>query len=164
MSNDFQDNWEDEDDFDMEEEDQQVRKPQGNDLVKQLRKSDRAKEKRIREMEAELASLRSERRTQTVSQILANEGVSPRIAKYIPADITDEGAIKAWLDENAEDFNINRSQNDGAGAPDEDALGRMNNLTDGALGANAFNDIESLIDAAQTPEEVAAILARLDLQ
>lgn len=161
MSNNMQDQWDEfEEDFDFEEDEQPQRKPQGNDLVKQLRKADRAKEKQIKELEAELQSLRAERRSATVSQILETEGVSPKIAKFIPADITETEAVKAWLDENAEVFGFNRSPQ-GEPSPDEQALRQMNNVAAGALSPSQIDDIWSKIDSAQSAEEVEALLQQL---
>lgn len=160
MSNNMQDQWDDfDDDLDFED-DQPQRKPQGNDLVKQLRKADRAKEKQIKELEAELATLRTERRQMTVSQILETEGISPKISKFIPADITEAEAVKAWLDENADVFGFSRS-NPQEPSEDEVALKRMNNVSAGALSPTQVDDIYSQIDRAQSPEEVAALLAQL---
>ena len=156
MSNNMQDQWEDfEDDFDEEPQ-----RPQGNDLVKQLRKADRAKEKQIKELEAELASLRSERRSNTVAKILETEGVTPKIAKFIPADVTDEDAVKAWLDENAEVFGFART-NPQEHTEDEMAFKRMNNVSAGALSPTQIDDIYSRIDKAESPEELAALLSEL---
>lgn len=160
MSNNMQDQWDEfDDDFDFED-DQPQRKPQGNDLVKQLRKADRAKEKQIKELEAELASLRSERRSATVSQILESEGVSTKIAKFIPADVTDAEAVKAWLDENSDVFGFTRAETQDLSENDA-ALKRMNNVSTGALSPTQVDDIYSQIDKAESPEELAALIARL---
>ena len=158
MSNNMQDQWEDFDDFDFEDDEPQ--RPQGNDLVKQLRKADREKSKKLAALEAELESLRAERRTFTVSQILEAEGVPAKIAKFIPADITDSEAVKAWLDENADVFGFNRSS-DGEPSPDERALRQMNNVAAVALSPTQIDDIYSQIDRAESPEELAALIAQL---
>lgn len=159
MSNNMQDQWDDfDDDFDLDDE--PVQKPQGNDLVKQLRKADREKAKKLAALEAELDALRAERRSFTVSQILESEGVPTKIAKFIPADITEAEAVKAWLDENADVFGFNRSS-DGEPSPDERALRQMNNVAAGALSPSQIDDIYSQIDRAESPEEVAALLAQL---
>lgn len=156
MSNDMQDQWEDfEEDFDEE-----PRRPQGNDLVKQLRKADRVKDKQIKELEAELAHLRSERRSNTVAKILETEGINSKIAKFIPTDVTDEDAVKAWLDENSEVFGFTRSGSHEI-SEDEVALKRMNNVSAGALSPTQIDDIYSRIDKAESPEELAALLSEL---
>lgn len=161
MSNNMQ-NWEDiDDDFDFEDDEPVQKQPQGNDLVKQLRKADRAKEKRIREMEAELQSLRAERRSLTVSQILEKEGVPSKVAKFIPADITDSDAVVAWLDDNADVFGFTRGNQDGEPSPDEQALRQMNNVASGALSPTQVDDIWSKIDKAESPAEVEALLRQL---
>lgn len=159
MSNNIQNQWDDDEDFDFEEEEQPQRAT-GNDLVKQLRKADRAKEKRIKEMEAELQSLRAERRSQTVAQILETEGVSSKIAKFIPADVTDKDAIIGWLDENSDIFGFTRATQQEPSA-DEQALRRMDSVASGALSPTQVDDIYSQIDRAESPEEIAALLQQL---
>lgn len=160
MSNNMQDQWDDmDDDFELED-DQPQRKSQGNDLVKQLRKADRDKAKKLAEMEAELSALRAERRSLTVSQILEQEGVNPKIAKFIPAEITDADAIKGWLDENSEVFGFTRTDSQEV-SEDEAALKRMNSVSAGALSPTQVDDIWSKIDSAQSPEEVEMLIRQL---
>ena len=162
MSNNMQNQWDDEDDdFDFDDDQQEQPATRGNDLVKQLRKADRAKEKRLREMEAELQSLRAERRNISVAQVLKSEGVSEKIAKFIPAEINDEVAVKAWLDENSEIFNIQRNAPTNTQVPNEDAYRSMEAATSGAISPTQLDDIYAQIDRAESPEEVAAIYARL---
>ena len=157
MSNNMQDQWDDfDDDFDFEEE--PVQKPQGNDLVKQLRKADREKAKKLAALEAELESLRAERRSLTVSQVLEAEGVPTKIAKFIPADVTEPEAVKAWLNENADVFGVARPQQEPP--VDEAAMRRMDNVATGALSPTQIDDVYSLIDKAESPEEIAALVAR----
>lgn len=163
MSNNFQNQWDDDDDFEFDDEDTvQQPAPRGNDLVKQLRKQLRQMEKRDKEREQELQNLRDQQRSQTVSQILEAEGVNPKISKFIPAHITDADAVKGWLSENAEVFGFNTAPtNSGQKAPDEDVFQRMNDFTSDALSPNQFEDIYAKIDAAQSEEEVLALLEQL---
>lgn len=157
MSNNMQNQWDEFDEFDSDEEETQE-KNLANDLVKQLRKADRAKEKRIKEMEAELNAYRSEKRNMTISQVLENEGVPTKISKFIPSDITDPEAVKAWLNENADVFGVARPQQEPP--VDEAAMRRMDNVATGALSPTQIDDVYSLIDQAESPEEIAALVAR----
>jgi len=91
--------YEDDDDF-LEEEDQ-------TSGLQNLRKADRAKSKRIKELEGELESLRNFQRQSVVSSVLNERGVNPKIATFIPSDIAnDPESIGRWLDENGEIFGV----------------------------------------------------------
>lgn len=152
----------DEDDFDeFDEFEEPAPKPQGSDLIKQLRKRERAQARRLQELEAENAALKGESRSRTVSQILEAEGVSPKIAQFIPAEITDKDAVKAWLVEYSDLFGVKSSSPKGEPDPDEDAFNRMNNMTEGALSPSQIDDIYRQIDAAQSPEEVMELMTKL---
>lgn len=92
-------NYDEDDDYDFQEE---VREEKQNPL----RKVNKALEKRLKELEAENQAFKSQVRQRTVKDVLTSKGVRTSIAKYIPQDITSEEEIAAWLQENAEDFNI----------------------------------------------------------
>jgi hypothetical protein len=153
MSNNTQNQWDD--DFDYEDEEETVQ-PQGNDLLKQLRRAKRADEKRIKEMEAELQALRSTQRELTVSKVLESEGVNPKIAKYIPADVQEPDAVKAWLAENAEDFGLTRQEQ--KPPVDWQAMESMDSALDGALTARAFDDQFSALANAQSQDELMKLI------
>jgi type I site-specific restriction-modification system R (restriction) subunit len=153
MSNNLQNQWDD--DFDYEDE-EETTQPQGNDLLKQLRRAKRADEKRIKEMEAELQSLRSAQREQTVSKVLESEGVNPKIAKYIPADVQEPDAVKAWLADNAEDFGLVRQEQ--KPPVDWQAMENMDSALDGALAATAYDDQFNALANAQSADELRKLI------
>lgn len=156
MSNNY---WEDEDeDFDMETEQDNT----GNDLLKKLRKADRAKEKRIKELEAELGGFKKQNSERTVKEILEQEGVKPSLAKYVLKDLdTDISAdsVKNWLIQNAEDFGYepNREASKISDA-DRTELRNQDSLTEGALTPDRAQDIEMRIANAASQEELERIL------
>ena len=157
MSNN-QNQWEDDDDFDLED-DEPTAAPQGNDLVKQLRKADRQKEKRIKEMEAELQTLRSAQRDISVSKILESEGIDPKISRFIPADVQDSEAVKAWLTENAEIFGYRQEQQEvQQNTQDWEAMQNMDAVTDGALSPNQLDNEYQLLNQAQTREDLMRLI------
>lgn len=156
MSNNY---WEDEDeDFDMETEQDNT----GNDLLKKLRKADRAKEKRIKELEAELGSFRKQNSERTVKEILEQEGVKPSLAKYVLKDLdTDVSAdsVKNWLIQNAEDFGYEPNR-EASKISDVDRaeLRNQDSLTEGALTPDRAQDLEMRIANAASQEELERIL------
>ena len=156
MSNNY---WEDEDeDFDTEVE----ASDSGNDLLKKLRKADRAKEKRIKELEAELGSFRKINTERTVKELLEKEGVKPSLAKYILKDLDSDvsaDSVKNWLLENAEDFGYEPNR-EASKISDEDraALSGQDSLTEGALTPDRAQDLEMRIANAASQEELERIL------
>lgn len=155
MSNEY---WDDEDDFDTEVETDNS----GNDLLKKLRKADRAKEKRIKELEAELGNFRKINTERTVKEILEQEGVKPSLAKYILKDLESDvsaDSVKNWLLQNAEDFGYEPNK-DASKLSDEDRreLRNQDSLTQGALTPDRAQDLEMRIANAQSQEELERIL------
>jgi hypothetical protein len=156
MSNNY---WEDdEDDFDTEVETDNG----GNDLLKKLRKADRAKEKRIKELEAELGSFRKINTERTVKEILEQEGVKPSLVKYILKDLDSDvsaDSVRNWLQENGEDFGY-QSNREASKISDEDrqALSGQDSITEGALTPDRAQDLEMRIANAANQEELERIL------
>jgi len=149
MSNKYQD-WEDDDDT-MEDDD-----PNSTDLVRKLRKADRSKEKRIRDLESELNTIRSAQRGNSIKSILSEKGVNPKVAAFIPEDIdpTPE-AVDNWINEYAELFGLknNASQN-GLSQNDVNALQEIDSVTSGALSPDKEQDIILRLDQAQSVDDI----------
>ena len=133
-----------------------------NDGISNLRKADRVKAKRIKELESELESLRSFQRTTTVSSVLAEKGVNPKIASFIPADIaTDPEAIDNWLNENAEIFGYTKAepqQESQVSREDVQAFRRIEAVSNSAVSPDDVNDMASRLNNAQSAEELIALL------
>lgn len=144
--------YEDDDDLDLDDLDQ------SDAGIRNLRKADRAKSKRIKELETELDSLRKFQRDSVVSSVLKEKGVNPNIAKFIPTDLaTDQEAIDSWLNENGELFGYQpQKQNaNNSVSPEELALMReMDAITSSASVPDGVNDLNSAIKNAQTAEEI----------
>jgi hypothetical protein len=82
-----------------------------SDLVKQLRAKIREDKKKYEELDKELKTLRPQVRKQSVSNILSNLKVNPKIAALIPQDIeANEEAIKGWVTEYGDLFNLGAPQ------------------------------------------------------
>jgi hypothetical protein len=142
--------YDDDEDFGYEDD--------STDLVKKLRRAARANEKRAKELEAELQTLRSEQRKSTVKSVLESRGVRPSIAKYIPEDVTTAEDIDAWLADNAEDFGI-VVQNDG---PKNEAtlaqLRQMDAVTADAISPAGLDDMMLRLNQAQSAEEIETLI------
>jgi hypothetical protein len=149
MSNKYQD-WEDDDD-NMENDD-----PNSTDLVRKLRKSDRSKEKRIRDLESELNTIRSAQRGNSIKSILSEKGVNPKVAAFIPEDIdpTPE-AVENWINEYAELFGLkNNAGQNGLSQNDVNALREIDSVTSGALSPDKEQDMLLRLDQAQSVDDI----------
>ena len=71
--------YEDDDDFDTNDS--------SNDLVKQLRKASKQKDKELNELKAQFESLNKAQRERAIKDALAARGVNGKIAAFIPQDI-----------------------------------------------------------------------------
>ena len=142
--------YDDDDDFGTEDD--------STDLVKKLRRAARVNEKRAKELEAELQTLRSEQRKSTVKSVLESRGVRPSIAKYIPEDVTSAEDIDAWLADNAEDFGI-VVQND---EPNNEVtlrqLRQIDAVTAGAQSPVGMDDMMLRLNQAQSAEEIENLI------
>lgn len=147
--------YEEEDDFDFESE------PSSGNAVKELRKANRAKEKALKEMQAELEQLRQDRRQRTIKEVLGARGVNDKIAKFIPQDIdSDEESVSRWLDENADVFGFETSTKPEANVDpaDKQAYQRMQNTVNNGSAAGPAQDLVNKILAAESPEELSKLL------
>ena len=66
--------------------------------INAIRKALRAAEKRAKALEQELSTYRTEARQRTLQGALEAKGLNPKVAAFVPADVTVDG-IGAWLDE-----------------------------------------------------------------
>ena len=106
MSNNNQD-WYDEEEFDDFEETPRS----GDDVVKKLRRAERMQSKRVKELEAELSSLRKFQRDANVSKVLTEKGINPKIAAFIPSDMdTSEESLTSWLEQYGDVFGMQQQQ------------------------------------------------------
>lgn len=155
MSNNYWD--EDEDDLDTD-----LTGGDGSDLLKKLRKAKRSDEKRIKELTEQLEGLSKSQRERSIKEVLENQGVNPKIAKFILKDIDDvsEESITNWLEENIEAFGYTFDE-DGAsddGEQERTEYNRQDSLTEGALTPDREQELSARIDNAKSEEELRAIL------
>ena len=137
--------YDDDDDFDAVEE-----QPQSDNGPAQLRKALKAAEKEKKAMAEELAAIKADLRSRSVSEVLDKKGVPSKVAKFIPSDVSTPEQIDAWLAENADVF--------GFAAPAETAQ------ADEETQANirSYQRMNAAVQNAVTPtrdQDVAAKLA-----
>lgn len=164
MSNNNQD-WLDDDDFDLddifEEDETPRRRSSGNeDVVKKLRRAERSKDKQLKELQAELESLRKFQRESNISKVLQEKNINPKIAAFIPSDLdASTESISAWLEQYGDVFGTPQVQQQ---VQQEDydlsALRQIDAATSGAYSPDDVNDLYSVINNAQSQEELLNLL------
>lgn len=158
MSNNYQDY---DDDVDFEDYDEEPQRSNKNDVVQKLRRAERAKDKQLKELQAELESLRKFQRESVVERVLQEKGINPKVAKFIPADVESSvDSIGSWLEEYGDLFGGVSAPQSSNSADDADiaALRQMDAVTSGALNPDDINDAFSNINNAQSAEELLNFL------
>lgn len=155
--------------FEYEDEDDDFTTPSndGNDLVKQLRKQTKQKDKELAELKAQFESLNKAQRERAVKDALEARGVNSKIAKFIPSDIDPtEESLSKWLDENGDVFGFQATPTNtqpNVDPADIAAYKRMNQATEQALTPDSSEDLLQKILSTTTPDELAEVLRQSGL-
>ena len=131
------------------------------DVVGQLRKVNRALEKRAKELEQELSGLKTQTRQRTVKDVLQAKGLNPKIAAFIPQDIdSSEEAITTWVNEYGDVFGIQTPSEEKPAqkSPEVMAQARINNLVATGTAPDVDEDAFAKIAGAKTREDLDALL------
>lgn len=156
MSNNYQE-WDD-DDEDMELEDSRQRQSSDSDLLKQLRKELKTKTKILSEMETQLSGIKSEQRQNVIKSVLESKGVTPKIAKFIPADIeASPEALDNWIAENADVFGLT-VQSPSEVQPDLAALRQIDAVTANAQSPAGMDDLYLRLQNAESADDITNII------
>lgn len=131
------------------------------DVVGQLRKVNRTLEKRAKELEQELAGLKSQTRQRTVKDVLQAKGLNPKIAALIPQDIepTDE-ALSKWVEDFGDVFGIQAPTEEKPveKSPEIKAQARINNMVATGTAPDIDEDAFAKIANAKSKEDLDILL------
>lgn len=146
--------YEDDDDFTMDDS--------SNDLVKQLRKASKQKDKELNELKAQFESLNKSQRERAIKDALASRGVNSKIASFIPQDIDPtEESVSKWLEDYADVFGIETSQTQAqpnVNPNDAAAYKRMTNSADSGVSPEHNGDIMQRLMNANSKEELDEVI------
>jgi hypothetical protein len=121
----------------------------GGDLVKQLRKATKQKDKELAELKSQYENLAKANRERAIKDALASRGVSGKIAAFIPQDIDPtEESVSQWLEDYADVFGVQGQSNQAA--PNVDAKQ-----------AAAYQRMTNAVEQGVTPEFQAQIHQKL---
>ena len=146
--------YEDEDDFDTNDS--------SNDLVKQLRKAAKQKDKELQELRAQFEGLNKAQRERAIKDALASRGVNSKIASFIPQDIDPtEESVSKWLEDYADVFGIETGQTQATpnvNPNDAAAYKRMTNSADSGVSPEHNGDIMQRLMNANSKEELDEVI------
>ena len=139
----------------------------GNDLVKQLRKATKAKDKELAELKAQYESLAKANRERAIKDALASRGVNSKIASFIPQDIDPtEESVSKWLEDYADVFGVDTQSSQATPNVDPKqaaAYQRMTNAVEQGVTPEFQADIHRKLMNANSREELDEIIRQSGL-
>jgi hypothetical protein len=150
--------YEDDDDFDTNDS--------SNDLVKQLRKAAKQKDKELAELRSQFDGLSKAQRERSIKDALERRGVNQKIASFIPQDIDPtEESVSKWLEDYADVFGIDTGQNQSTNVDPADiaAYKKMTGTADAAMSPERGADVMSRLMNASSKEELDDIIRQSGL-
>jgi len=148
--------------YEYEDEDDEITTDTSNDLVKQLRKAAKQKDKELQELRSQFENLSKGQRERAIKDVLASRGVNSKIASFIPQDIDPtEESLSKWLDDYADVFGFESSQPQAT--PNVDpaqaaAYKRMTNTADSGASPEHNADIMQKLLNANSREELDEVI------
>ena len=144
------------------EDDDDFTEDSSNDLVKQLRKASKQKDKELNELRAQFESLSKGQRERAIKDALAARGVNSKIASFIPQDIDPtEESLSKWLEDYADVFGIESGQTQATpnvNPNDAAAYKRMTNSADSGVSPEHNGDIMQKLMNANSREELDEVI------
>ena len=143
-------------------EDDDFENNDSNDLVKQLRKATKAKDKELAELKAQYESLAKANRERAIKDALASRGVNSKIAAFIPQDIDPtEESVSKWLSDYADVFGVQQAE--AQTTPNVDprqaaAYQRMTNAVEQGITPEFQAQVHQKLMNAQSREELDEII------
>lgn len=154
--------WEDNND-NLESDFNRPQGSYGDDGIANLRKAKRADEKRIKELEEQLAKFSRESNERTVKEILESKGVNTKAARLVLKDLDtiNEDAVSNWLIENGDLIGYTPYQEKQVDTENLRALQQQDSATQSADTPAYSEDLERAIANATSEEEIMSIIKSL---
>lgn len=149
--------------YEYEDDDDDFTTETSNDLVKQLRKAAKQKDKELQELRSQFENLNKAQRERAIKDALASRGVNQKIASFIPQDIDPtEESVSKWLTEYADVFGIELEQNQAT--PNVDpaeaaAYKRLSAASNAGISPERGQDVMTRLMNANSKEELDSIIA-----
>jgi hypothetical protein len=148
--------------YEYEDDDDDITTDSSNDLVKQLRKAAKQKDKELQELRSQFENLSKGQRERAIKDVLASRGVNSKIASFIPQDIDPtEESLSKWLDDYADVFGFESGQTQVTPNVDPSqaaAYKRMTNTADSGASPEHNTDIMQKLLNANSREELDEVI------
>ena len=144
-----------------DDEDEVTTNDTSNDLVKQLRKANKQKEKELADLKAQFEGISKAQRERSIKDVLESRGVNSKIAKFIPSDVdSTEESLSKWLDDNGDVFGFQATESNQpvVDAAQAAAYKKMNSATDQGLTPDSGDDIMRKLMSASSKEELDEVI------
>ena len=145
--------------YDYEDDDEFT--TDSNDLVKQLRKAAKQKDKELAELKAQFEGLSKQSRERAIKDVLEARGVNGKVAKFIPQDLDPtEESLSKWLEDNADvfGFQVEDKQPPAVDPAQAAAYKKINNAVDQGITPDSSDDIMRKLLSAGSKEELDDII------
>ena len=149
-----------------DDEDDITTSDNGNDLVKQLRKAAKQKDKELAELRAQFENVSKAQRERNIKDVLESRGVNSKIAKFIPSDLDPtEESLSKWLDDNGDVFGFTPTESNQPVVDPAQAAAykRMNSVTEQGLTPDSHDDIMRKLLSANSKEELDEVIRQSGL-
>jgi hypothetical protein len=149
-----------------DDEDDFTQESGNNDLVKQLRKAAKQKDKELQELRAQFEGVSKAQRERSIKDVLESRGVNSKIAKFIPSDVdSTEESLSKWLEENGDVFGFQATESNQPVVDPAQAAAykKMNSVTEQGLTPDASEDIMRKLMSANSKEELDDIIRQSGL-
>ena len=146
--------------YDYEDDDDDFTQ-ESNDLVKQLRKAAKQKDKELAELRSQFETLNKSQRERAIKDVLEARGVNGKVAKFIPQDLDPtEESLSKWLEDNADvfGFQVQDKSQPAVDPAQAAAYKKMNQAVDQGLTPDSTDDIMRKLLSANSREELDEVI------
>jgi len=147
--------------YDYEDDDDDFTTESNNDLVKQLRKAAKQKDKELAELRSQFETLNKQSRERAIKDVLEARGVNGKVAKFIPQDLDPtEESLSKWLEDNADvfGFQVQDKSQPAVDPAQAAAYKKMNQAVDQGLTPDSADDIMRKLLSANSREELDEVI------
>jgi hypothetical protein len=151
--------------YDYEDDEDEVT-TESNDVVKQLRKANKQKEKELADLKSQFESLNKQQRERTIKDVLEARGVNKKISAFIPQDLDPtEESLSKWLEDYGDVFGLDTTESNQpvVDQATQDAYQKMNRVTGQGITPDSGDDIYRKLMSATSKEELDEVIRQSGL-
>jgi len=151
--------------YDYEDDEDEVT-TESNDVVKQLRKANKQKEKELADLKSQFETLNKQQRERAIKDVLEARGVNKKISAFIPQDLDPtEESLSKWLEDYGDVFGLETTESNQpvVDQATQDAYQKMNRVTGQGITPDSGDDIYRKLMSANSKEELDDIIRQSGL-